>query len=219
MRRSLLATITVLGALICLVGGTGLFAALTDTATTGTNTVRSDVLATSIDVKLAAATYSAGTTDCGSFVDNLSTELFTTTDLAPGQGNLAFFCLRNDGAQTAAHVNVLSFELADIDHACTGDEADSGDTTCGGDAAGELSDVLSIDFSTLDCATGGLVGSSPEISLHASTTTLLDLPAIPSGGTLCIKSQLSYRDPADPVDAQVAQSDTATWRLRFTAGT
>jgi hypothetical protein len=219
MRRSLLATITVLGALICLVGGTGLFAALTDTATTGTNTVTSGGLATSIDIKLATATYSAGATTCGSYSDNLTTPLFTETDLQPGAGGLAYVCLKNVGSRTAAHLNVLSIELTDIDQACTGDEADSGDTTCGGDAAGELSDALSVVFISQDCATGDDLWSTAEVNLRDSTSTLLELPPVPSGTNLCLKGQVANRFPADSAVAQVAQSDTSTWRFRFSAGT
>jgi hypothetical protein len=220
MRRSLLTTITVLGALICLVGGTGLFAALTDTAKTGTNTVTSDDLATSIDIKLATADFSAGGTGCGSFVDDLTTPLFTQTDLHPGSGALAFFCLTNVGTRTAANLDVLSIELTDVDQACTGDEADSGDTTCGGDAAGELSDALAVIFVSLDCGTGSNeLWSTGEVYLRDSTSTLLELPPLASGATLCLKGQVAHRFSADSAVAQMAQSDTASWRFRFSAGT
>src|SRR6478672_4696557 len=98
MRRSLLATITVLGALICLVGGTGLFAALTDTATTGTNTATSDDLPSSIDIKLGAGyQFSGGVGVCGAFVYNLTTPLFTETDMKPNNVGQATFCIKNDG--------------------------------------------------------------------------------------------------------------------------
>jgi hypothetical protein len=219
MRRSLLATITVLGALICLVGGTGLFAALTDTATTGTNTVTSDGLAASIDIKLATATSSGGPVACGTFVDDLATPLITLADLLPGDNREALFCLTNVGAQTTGHLDVLSFELADTDQACTGDEAASGDTTCGSDAAGELSDVLSVSFGSVDCAHSMPNGMSNEVGLRDSTTTPLTLPNVASGETLCLHAVLWYRTPADGADAQVAQSDSVSWRFRFSAGT
>jgi len=219
MRRSLLLTVTLLGVLICTVGGTGLFAALNDTAKTGTNTVTSDDLPTSIDIKLATASYSGGVTTCGTFVDDLATPLFTETDLQPGSNGLAFFCLRNAGAQMAASVDVMSIELSDIDQACTGDEADSGDATCGGDAAGELSDVLSVLFTSLDCSTGVEIDGTPEVGLGANASAPLALPDVAGGGTLCLKAQVSYRTPADPTDAQLAQSDTASWRFRFSAST
>lgn len=219
MRRSLLATITVLGALICLVGGTGLFAALTDTATTGTNTATSDDLPSSIDLKLATATFSMGTTDCGSFVDNLATPMFTETDLKPNNVGQANFCIRNDGAQNAAHLDVRSIELTDVDTSCTGDEAESGDATCGNGAAGELSDVLTVSFTQLDCGTGDEVDGTAEVGLDDIATTPLTLFQVGAGTYICIHSQLSYRDPADPAAAQVAQSDSTSWRFRFTAGT
>src|SRR4026207_1818581 len=112
MRRSLLATITVLGALICLVGGTGLFAALTDTAQTGTNTATSGDLPSSIDIKLGAGyAFSGGVGVCGAFVDNLTTPLFTETDMKPNNIGQATFCIRNDGAQTATHLDIRAIEL------------------------------------------------------------------------------------------------------------
>jgi len=219
MRRSLLLTVTVLGALICLVGGTGLFAALNDTAKTGTNTVTSHDLPTSIDIKLATGSYSGGIITCGTFVDDLATPLFTETDLQPGSNGLAFFCLRNVGAQAASNVDVKSIELSDVDQACTGDEADSGDVTCGGGAAGELSHVLSVQFTSLDCSTGAEIDGTAEVGLGANAVGPLALPDISASGTLCLKAQVSYRTPADPVDAQLAQSDTASWRFRFSAST
>lgn len=220
MRRSLLATMTVLGALICLVGSTGLFAALTDTATTGTNTVTSDDLPTSIDIKLATAdAFEGGMRICDTMSDDLATPLITESDLRPGNVGLRFFCLRNDGAQTASELTIRSFELTDTDQACTGDEADSGDASCGNGGDGELSEVLSVGFSVVECAEFHVeTWSTGEIGLDANVTTDLVLPEVPAGATMCLKAQLSYRDPEDPLAAQLAQSDTATWRFRFTAG-
>jgi hypothetical protein len=222
MRRSLLTTITMLGALICLVGGTGLFAALSDTATTGTNTVTSDDLPTSIDIKLGLATlfFVDGSFECEVMTDDLAGPMFSETDLHPGNNSSAnYFCLRNDGGQTASHVTVRSIDLTDTDQACTGDEADSGDTSCGGGGPGELADVLSVGISTVDCSNRNQeIYSAGEIGIQANTTTDLTLPAIPAGATVCLQTFVAYRTPEDPVAAQLAQSDTVTWRFRFTAG-
>jgi hypothetical protein len=220
MRRSLLATITVLGALICLVGGTGLFAALTDTATTGTNTATSDDLPSSIDIKLGAGyQFSGGVGVCGAFVDNLTTPLFTETDMKPNNVGQATFCIKNDGAQNAAHLDVRAIELTDVDQSCTGDEAESGDATCGNGAAGELSGVLTVFFVSIDCGTGQDSENTAEVGLGDLATTPLTLFQVGAGQTICLRSQLSYRDPADPAAGQVAQSDSTSWRFRFTAGT
>ncbi len=219
MRRSLLATMTVLGALICLVGSTGLFAALTDSATTGTNTVTSDGLPTSIDIKLATADeYVGWMRICSTMADDLVTPLITESALQPGAGGSRFFCLRNDGAQTATDLTVRAFDLTDTDDACTGDEADSGDVSCGGGGAGELSQVLSVTFGVVECQDYTIeTWSTGEIGLDANVSADLTLPALPAGATMCVQAYVAYRVPEDPLAAQLAQSDTVTWRFRFTA--
>jgi hypothetical protein len=58
MRRSVLLTVAALGGLVSLIGGAGLFSALTDTARTGTNSAESAALAGSADIQLAAGTFS-----------------------------------------------------------------------------------------------------------------------------------------------------------------
>ena len=59
MRRSALITLAALGGLICLIGGTGLFAALTDSARSGTNSLESGALAGSADIQLSNASVDA----------------------------------------------------------------------------------------------------------------------------------------------------------------
>ena len=86
MRRSLLLTTSVLGLLICLIGGTGLFASLSDSAHTGTNTIESKGLPSSSDLKLATATYSTSFS-CDTFSDDLATGLFDFSDMNPSLGS------------------------------------------------------------------------------------------------------------------------------------
>ena len=57
MRRSVLGSLAALGVVVCGLGGTGLFAALTDTARGGPNSVESAPLAGSADIQLADASF------------------------------------------------------------------------------------------------------------------------------------------------------------------
>ena len=219
MRRPLLLTITALGALVCLVGSTGLFAALTDTARTGPNQVVTGGLAPSADIKLATAVFSGGSYTCGTFEDDLLTPAITETDLAPGSGGSAFFCLENVGSQALGSLHVMVDELVDVDHACTGDEADNGDTTCGGDLLGELSGVLSARWTSNACDTGVEQWATAEVSLLANSTTPEALPTLGIGETMCLQVYVAYRVPPLAADIQKAQSDTVTWRFKFTGQT
>src|SRR6266508_3353057 len=128
MRRSSLLTLAALGALVCLIAGSGLFAALSDTARTGTNSVDSARLAGSADIQLATATKEIGfPIVCGDFSDDLTSGLFTATDVTPGYASTeALYCIRNVGSAQVA-LAALVDELTDIDISCTGDEALYGD--------------------------------------------------------------------------------------------
>jgi hypothetical protein len=215
MRRPVLATLIVLGSLVCVIGGTGLFAALTDTARTGTNTVDSSPLAASADIRLATATYGTPV-ECGTFSEDLASGFFTASGVADGfSAPRAFFCIQNVGSQ-AVSITGAADELTDVDFACTGDEALHGDATCGGDGAGELSDVLRVSYSPLDCTTGVPAGG-PSILLRDNATTAATLsPSLAAGETACFALDLDYLPVSDDA-VQKAQSDRVTWRFEFDA--
>jgi hypothetical protein len=217
MRRSVLTTVAALGALVCLIGSSGLFAALTDTARTGTNTVDSAGLAASADIRLATATLGGDptTVTCGTFAENLTTALFTVSGAEPSATALdeKYFCISNVGSQSVA-LAALADELADIDTGCTGDEA-LYDTTCGGNAAGELSGHLLVSYLTVSCATG--TGTGSATTLNANGTTPVGLGSLAPGVTGCYLVRIFYRDTTTPDDVQRAQSDRSTWRFKFTA--
>lgn len=215
MRRSALSTVAVLGSLVCLIGGTVLFAALQDTARTGTNSVDSAALAASADIQLARATFNAGTIDCGTFSEDLSTGLFTVTGVSPGYSSQSeFVCIKNVGSQQVT-LSALSDELIDVDFACTGDEALHGDTTCGGDQAGELSGVLRVGYETVACATAS--GSGASVVLKDNATTPYALGTLASAATGCYSMRILYPSSTTNTAVQTAQSDRATWRFKFTA--
>ena len=217
MRRSVLLSVAVLGALVCVIGSSGLFAALTDTARSGVNSADSAALAASADIRLATASFGGdpATVTCGSFGENLSTAVFAVADAQPRANALdeQYFCIRNVGSQSVTLAAVAD-SLADVDTACTGDEAVY-DTTCGGDGAGELSHNLTVTYVVASCATGS--GSGSDSSLNANATTAVALGSLDAGTTGCYQVRLFYPEATATNDVQKAQSDRVTWRFKFTA--
>ena len=215
MRRSALLTLAALGAVVSLVGSTSLFSALNDTARTGTNSVESSALAASADIRLAPGTYNAGATDCGTFSDDLTSAFHEVSDFESGDNTMAtLFCIKNVGSQSVT-LSSLADELTDVDIACTGDEA-VGDTSCGADGAGELSDVVRVGYTAYDTCTGGQ-GSGSQVILKSNATTPYSLGTIAPGATRCFHTTLHYSFTATVAQQQAAQSDRATWRFKFSA--
>lgn len=220
-KRSALVTVAALGALVCVIGGTGLFAALQDSARSGPNSAESDAMAGSADIQVATGDPSTPTPTCGTFSEDLTTPFHTVTGVTPGFfGDAQFYCVKNVGSQQVT-LSALSDELADVDYACTGDEALHGDTTCGSVnppvGTGELSGVLMVVYSQLDCATFNGPGSSRLLRDNAATGGQFALGTIAVGETRCFRSDLFYPlgTPSDAV--QRAQSDRATWRFKWVA--
>ena len=221
MRRSVLLTLAVLGGAVCLIGGVGLFAALTDTATTGTNSAESKGLAASADLQVAVATDPvAGSFQfgCGTFTENYASPLFTATNVQVGyQSSQSVLCVKNAGSQTV-QVNVDVFELSDIDTACTGDEALNGDTTCGNDQTGELSLMLATQVQRY--AQCDLQGSGDSFSNYLnflSSGATLTGGSLAPGETACYGFYVTYPSGNAASSVQQAQSDKVTWRYRFNA--
>jgi predicted ribosomally synthesized peptide with SipW-like signal peptide len=93
MGRHSLRIIMVLGALVTLVGGTGIFAVFTDRATGGDNTVTSGTRPKSADLRIEPAVLDAatGTFNCDGDLDGLlwqnddtTTAQYTVADVQPG---------------------------------------------------------------------------------------------------------------------------------------
>lgn len=215
MRRSVLVTAAVLGGIVCAIGGTGLFAALTDTATSGTNSAESGAMAASADIQVAKATMDGVNISCGTFSENLATGFFTVTGASPGfSTQLELHCIKNVGSQQVS-LSALVDELTDVDIACTGDEELHGDTSCGSDGAGELSGVLRVIYNQLDCAP--LSGNGSPSILKDNATTPHALGTIAPGATRCFAVNLVYPNSTDSATAQKAQSDRVTWRFKWVA--
>lgn len=231
MARHSLRMVIVLGALITLVGGTGIFATFSDRATTGTSDITSGALGKAADLKIAMAQpqdpMNSGPFTCDPYTDDLTTQLFHFTATA-GNGDERFFCLQNVGS-SAVDLSLTAIDITDLDVDCTGDEEAFGDTTCGDDQttaqpqAGELSPNLTIETDLYDCATGSglLVPGVPDFQatlagLGTTPETLLPttgLSNLAAGGSICVRLRVRWAATGDA--AQVSQSDEATWKFAF----
>lgn len=223
MSRQLLRAVMVLGLIVTLVGGTGLFAVFTDRATTGTNDVSSGELGQAADLQIATAEIVNNSIVCGQFQDDLATGFFSLSDLQPSNDEYReTLCLRNVGSGSLELV-MSAIDLTDADISCSGDEAAYGDTTCGQQAGvaqlGELSPLIRIWVMSVDCNTNGYINDT-----GASLSSLAQQPlAVQAGGALemapgttaCYSLLLRYGDTASATDVQLAQSDQATWRFAF----
>lgn len=220
-RRPLLTSIAALGGVITLASTTGVFAVFTDRATTGTNTFATKGLPKSAELKIATGTITvtdtgSWTVGCGTYADDLSTGLVTMSDAAPGDGFATdFVCVKNAGSQTV-DVTTSTIDVTDLDTDCTGDEA-AVDATCGVDAvgspqAGELSPLIKVSMVTASCTDANQGGS-----LIGVVSSLSDVPvrSLAPGEEVCVKYGVDY-NPTE-AQAEVAQSDTATWRFAFDA--
>jgi hypothetical protein len=225
MGKQTLRITILLGILITLVGGTGIFAVFSDRALTGPSDVHSAQLAKAADLVIAAAQpqdpMNSGPFLCDTYSDDLVTPLMTfTTNL--GGGDERFLCLVNIGS-SAVDVSLTAVDLADLDSDCTGDEAAFGDTTCGLDQttmapqAGELSPVLTVETDLYDCLTGSglLTPGAPDFSaiLSGLATTPQSLQTLQPNGQVCVRLRVYWRATGDA--AQISQSDEATWRFAF----
>ena len=214
MRRRMAVSVMALGAVVTLIGGTGIWAVFTDRATTGQNSVTSGALPQAADLLITQMGNQLG--DCQGFTDDLATGLFTVTDAGTGNLAVGFVCLKNNGS-SALDVSMTAIDLVDVETGCTGDEAAAGDTTCGTNAVpptGELSASLQITIGPFDCVTGqGNSGFIQFLDVLAGSS----MPA----GSLAVGEigcyQIEVRIPVNlPVSTyQISQSDQSTWRLAF----
>ena len=231
MARHSLRIVIVLGMLVTLLGGTGIFAVFSDRATTGSSDVTSGTLGRAADLKIAAAQpqdpMNSGPFVCDPYTDDLTTQLFHFTANS-GSADERFFCLVNAGS-SPVDLSLTAIDITDLDVDCTGDEAAFGDSTCGEDQttlvpqAGELSPNLTVEADTYHCSTGAGLGT-PGVPDYSSS--LADLGTTPiaidnnltggilgAGASVCVRLRVSWRASGDA--AQVSQSDEATWKFAF----
>jgi hypothetical protein len=224
MGRHTLRIIMVLGALVTLVGGTGIFAVFSDRATAGQNEVASGARPRAADLKIEAAVLNGNDVNCDADVDGIlfanddtSTPQFTAFDIQPG-ANLgqSYVCLMNAGSAPLA-VTASSIDLADIEVACSGDEAASGDTTCGS-GSGELSPLLIVYMDQVVCTDVSMPftnwGSPTWLTAFANHPVTGGMPLGP-GAVACLRIEVQYPTPGDESLAQQAQTDSVAWRFVF----
>lgn len=219
MRRSVFLTIMALGAVITLLGATGIVAVFTDTAETPTNTFGTGPRASSADIKVAQTT--SITTDPGcsnqTFADNFVNFFFNTTDGQPYAFSQAtkLFCIKNVGSAAVA-LKTTTTDVLDVETDCTNDES-TVDTTCGSSGAGEISPLVFLLFTKVDCGTGSDAGTAGVDDVAGMTSTPVTLSAsVAPTAVACFKVELIY-DPSAPSDVVAAQTDRVTWKQIFTA--
>lgn len=205
----------------------GVFAAISDTADTGTLSVESEDLAASIELKIADHEVSSserctdpGAVPSASYVDDQTIDLLTLADANPGSTLTRYVCVKNEGAQPAV-VSLDLLNTADVETGCTGDEADT-DATCG-TGAGELADDVDVTVTQIGPADTSTVGcnetaQTPAVTYDGvadSTASAALGGTIPGGAFACYQVVATY-DAATPAgEVTDNQTDQVTWQHRF----
>lgn len=213
MQRQMLRLTLILGVMVTILGGTGVFAVFTDQANGGSNTVNSGALARAADLHIAPGTLTMGIA-CTQYADDTSTAQFTIQDFRTGtQPVRAYVCLRNVGSATL-DLTATAANLLDVDVACTGDEAAAGDATCGNNGTGELAVVVGVTTRQVNCQTLAPTGGLTQgLDRWGSAPWSFGASSLVAGGIACIEFEI--RHSGLEAASQLAQSDTVTWNFRF----
>ena len=155
MNRHLLRIVLVLGLVVSIVSGAGVFAVFSDQATAGASADSGEV-AKAADLQLAIPDnfIAGGPWTCGADYHDDLTTLLDATGLQPGGAFGSGVCLRNVGA-APVRLSLSVVDLADVELGCTGDELDA-DPDCADEAgAGQLSPLLHVRLEVFDCGGPG----------------------------------------------------------------
>jgi predicted ribosomally synthesized peptide with SipW-like signal peptide len=221
MHRQLLRLTFVLGVLVTILGGTGVFASFTDSSRGGPNSVTSGSRPSAADLQIASASLSTNPVNavqCGTYSDNTSTTQFSATNVQPSsQALVAYVCLKNAGS-ALLNLTVGAPDVRDLDTSCTGDENADGDASCGNNGAGELSPLLVAASTQVDCTNVGdtMGGGSASLSSLGGTPIAASSFPLASNGVACIQLMITYDPAATEAQIQIAQSDQVTWSFTFT---
>jgi len=225
VRRRYLISLSIMGLIVSVLGSTGLFAALTDSARTGTNNLDAAPLAGSAELKIQAGVVpppdptgpppTTVTCALGGWVDDLTTGGFVANNVGPGfDSGVSYYCLQNAGSQTVSLAGTID-SLLDIDIVCTGDEALYNDLTCGNQLEGELKNVIEVMWSSVNCFDINQ-GSTTGIGIEGNVGAPVDLGSIAPGQIRCFGLRAIYSSANPPDAIQRAQSDHLSWRFKFT---
>lgn len=214
MKRSVLVSVMVLGAVVTLVMGAGTFAVFTDRATTDQNSAQSKELPRAADLKLAFGVTGPSACATATYVDTHAMPAMSISDAEPGTQVSRWYCLKNAGS-AALDVTSTVIDVVNVEIDCTGDEGAPGiDATCVSGEEGELGSVLVFYPRQVNCdlSPGGISGyggflSSPEPPVSLGT--------LAPGAILCGSIEVFYPLNRSTEDELRAQSDTVTWRFAF----
>lgn len=211
MRRSVLVSMMVMGAVVTLLMGAGTFAVFTNRATTGQNSAESKALPRAADIQLAFGV--VGPTACAeaTYVEDNASPTVSMADVEPGSRLAKYFCVKNVGS-AALDLTTTVIDVSDVDTACTGDE-EAVDTSCGSNGLGELGKVLQFYPSWFPCdlSSGGANGYGGFLS----TPEAVSLGNLAAGEIRCGQVEVFYALNIPINDQLTAQSDTVTWRFAF----
>lgn len=215
MQRQMLRLTLILGVMVTLLGGTGVFAVFTDQASGGVNSVTTGSLAKAAELVIAPA-QGGQIVSCGQYQDNTATAQFTLTDFQISTATQrSYVCLRNSGS-APLDLTLQAMNVRDLDTDCTGDEAASGDATCGNNGTGELSFVVSVDAHQVNCQTvQRQTGLAQTLDRWGTAASAFGASQVAPGGIACIEFELRYSQSATALQQQLAQSDNTTWIFRF----
>lgn len=223
MNRKKGLALTLTGAVLAVVSLLGVFAAVTDTADSGSLEVESAAEGTALDLRLRDTVLTSSSSDCenGPHVDTQTVEPLTLTGATPGSTLTRFVCLRNFGDETA-DISLELVNTSDVEVGCNVDEPllDPDGPGCG--TAGELADDIDLTVGYQPNDTDDCDNSIVETITYdgiADTAVQPFGPAafVTGGDAVCVRVQATY-DPATPVDEVVQnQEDEVTWQLRFHA--
>jgi len=214
-RRNAYLSIMVMGAVITMVGGTGIFAVFTDRATQGPNTADSGPRPSAADIQIAMATSTGNGIECGTFQEDVTTAEFQESNMQPFSYDYRYMCVKNVGAAPVT-LTLSVIDLASSDPQCTGDESTVDDHCGEGAGHGQLADILFAEFYNYDC--DGTFHLSTGESVTAATSNPLQVTAAPldPGQTRCTQIGVSYPN-GDVTLVQQAQSDSISWKFAFDA--
>ncbi|HWQ27403.1 MAG TPA: SipW-dependent-type signal peptide-containing protein [Dehalococcoidia bacterium] len=207
MKRSILLSVLIIGAVAALVGA-GSWATFSDTETSANNIVSTGSL------NLKVGTTTGGAANCN-YADPWTGPLFSLTNAAPGDSDEVTICLKNDGSLKGDLSTTFSnFENVEVG-ACAEPESSAGDTTCNNGDPGELAQFVNVVIWADDNCDN--VQDSGEHVFFNGTAAGLPSATIPSfpytpGTVNCVGTKATVGSNAD----NTAQTDKVEIDVNFT---